>query len=136
MTCILPNVDCLENSDIATFLSCSTGRLVSFSISRNFLVHWNLSDQNSYAGLRYPVSLRLLFGIEDVWTTPPRVARCGCGGGAGTGTSVASPGPCMGGTQIPTSSINEVKPSVQIIDIEDGELRKTNNNNVAETGKI
>ena len=34
-----------------------------------------------------------------------------------------------GGTQIPTSFINEVKPSVQIIDIEEGELGKTNNNN-------
>ena len=135
----------LENSDIATFLCCSTGRLVSFSISRNFLVHWNLSDQNSYAGLRYPVSLRLLFRIEDVWTTP-RVARYGCM----VETQVRIPrslvrDPCSkhhlkiapkGGTQIPTSSINEVKPSVQIIDIEDGELRKTNNNNVAETGKI
>ena len=67
----------LENSDTVTFLICLTGRLVSFSASRDFLVHWGLVDQNSYAGLRYPVSLRLLFGIEDVWTTP-RVARYGC----------------------------------------------------------
>ena len=78
----------LENSDTVTFLICLTGRLVSFSIYRNFLVHWNL-----------------------------KIAP-------------------KGGTQIPTSFINKVKPSVQIIDIEEGELGKTKNNNVAETGKI